>query len=703
MTSDDAQLPVAMSVRDLFSDHLYRIPLYQRAYAWTRAEIGTLLRDVRDARFKAAGQDGGSDARDYFIGSLVVNTVYVDGELLHEVVDGQQRLTTLFILLAVAHSHLASPLDARLPTLSGRALTFEGRPVAQNDLRRLAKDGSGIIDQLNTAGIATAAEMMSQAVAGTRGDTIADNEDDQVVFDPDDLQYLLDNVKILRTALPGNTDLNHYFEVMNTRGEQLEKHEILKARMTRELHSAADKTTFAHIWDSCAVLDRHIQLQFSTKRPDPSDAEADRSARDRIFGDGWNRWMPTNPEELFTALAEARRGFKGTAPVEETATSGDDREQVALTSILSTPWAGPGGDAPRDADDETGSYNAIIDFPNLLLHVLKLHRDEPPAWAPTETRTAGGVSLMDKNILGEFDKVTSWREADVRKFAWLLLKTRFLLDTYVIRTQVTAGRDHEENWVLHRAHKNKSQKKLTTRSSFGSDEALRRRILLLQSMFQVTDTRRSGKHFLYNVLRWLHAQEDCNHVSGQQFIYCLEGMARDRLATLYSPDVLHTGTAVPNFVFNFLDYTLWRLAAESLSAGRPEKNVDLFRDAQTEDLSQATKEFRFRYRTSVEHFYPTRPARAEGHEPLPSAVSNNFGNLCLMGRSENSRRNNLMPLAKVTEFKSTEQSLKFQLMAWKARGGTSGEPQGWGEAEIDSHGTAMIEVLERTLDLPAEG
>ena len=35
--------------------------------------------------------------------------------------------------------------------------------------------------------------------------------------------------------MPEGTDLNHYFEIMNIRGEQLEKHEVLKARLMKKL------------------------------------------------------------------------------------------------------------------------------------------------------------------------------------------------------------------------------------------------------------------------------------------------------------------------------------------------------------------------------------------------------------------------------------------------------------------------------------
>ena len=39
----------------------------------------------------------------------------------------------------------------------------------------------------------------------------------------------LKKVRLLRVEVPHDTDLNHYFEIMNSRGEQLEKHEIIKA------------------------------------------------------------------------------------------------------------------------------------------------------------------------------------------------------------------------------------------------------------------------------------------------------------------------------------------------------------------------------------------------------------------------------------------------------------------------------------------
>ena len=62
----------------------YRIPLYQRAFAWEDKQLLQLLEDIRD-----------NNSDKYYIGSLVV----ADKGDFYEVVDGQQRLTSLFLLL----------------------------------------------------------------------------------------------------------------------------------------------------------------------------------------------------------------------------------------------------------------------------------------------------------------------------------------------------------------------------------------------------------------------------------------------------------------------------------------------------------------------------------------------------------------------------------------------------------------------------
>ena len=78
-------------------------------------------------------------------------------------------------------------------------------------------------------------------------------------------QFLLERVQLLRVNLPQRTDLNHYFEVMNNRGEQLAKHEVLKARLLGALQQHGEHAAMKvlhTVWDACAVMDRSLQSGF---------------------------------------------------------------------------------------------------------------------------------------------------------------------------------------------------------------------------------------------------------------------------------------------------------------------------------------------------------------------------------------------------------------------------------------------------------
>jgi uncharacterized protein with ParB-like and HNH nuclease domain len=88
--------PLSLSIRELFgnADALYKIPQYQRPYKWEDEQIDKLWDDVYESY-----QNG---EENYFLGSIITakprdneKSAYVD------VVDGQQRLTTLMIMFCV--------------------------------------------------------------------------------------------------------------------------------------------------------------------------------------------------------------------------------------------------------------------------------------------------------------------------------------------------------------------------------------------------------------------------------------------------------------------------------------------------------------------------------------------------------------------------------------------------------------------------
>lgn len=81
-------------------DHPFLIPEYQRPYAWGEDEIVTLFDDLWEFSLER-NEDGG--AKTYFLGSIVS---FENGAGEHEIIDGQQRITSLFLLLRAVYHKL---------------------------------------------------------------------------------------------------------------------------------------------------------------------------------------------------------------------------------------------------------------------------------------------------------------------------------------------------------------------------------------------------------------------------------------------------------------------------------------------------------------------------------------------------------------------------------------------------------------------
>ncbi|HYF88325.1 DUF262 domain-containing HNH endonuclease family protein [Azospirillum sp.] len=105
------------------NDFWFRIPTYQRPYAWKTEQVGELLEDLRNA---LAGDDPRrqiTDVSPYFLGSIVL--IKAPDRAEADVVDGQQRLTTLTILFAV----LRELAQARVADTLHSLVCEEGNPL----------------------------------------------------------------------------------------------------------------------------------------------------------------------------------------------------------------------------------------------------------------------------------------------------------------------------------------------------------------------------------------------------------------------------------------------------------------------------------------------------------------------------------------------------------------------------------------------
>ena len=621
-----------LTVSDLFDNDNkcnYIIPIYQRNYAWGDNEISSLLQDIKNACEKNKEQD-----KKYYIGSLVVYRRENDD---FEVIDGQQRLTTLTLIMH------------HLDKLVFRNVSFEHRDESEQALSNLNSE--------------TLPSNFSQALKTIKKvfDEWGNNKDEIVKF-------LLDKVEIIRTEVPEGTDLNHYFEIMNTRGEQLEKHEILKARLMKEL-PISEQSLFAKIWDACSDMSRYVVMAF------------DSELREVILGGDWRK----------------ARGFFKTILNENSGESENLGEPENSILKLIDPDVEIEKIEEQSQDKYDGEFTSVIDFPNFLMHVLRIYLERFDKCKYSTKNDPCNVPLDEKLLLKSFEGKFEGNPKKVRVFIYTLLVCRYLFDLYVIKSNMI--RTDYENWSLWKIVKGKSGN-YYYKNAFGSyknesvdnidkndDESLNdsdptKKAVMLLSMFHVSNPSRIYKNWLYAVLRWLFDNRD--NIEQSDYIKFLEELCDkfyfgnncqgkditniilDKEEICFSSDEKWGyGVSVPNFVFNRLDYQLWQ------------KYKDKY------------PKFRFTFRSSVEHHYPQHPSEEHGLEKLEQAILDNFGNLYLLSQSKNSRLSNLPPEAKLTYYPNGDyDSLKQALMMEKTK-----EFNKWKAEEILEHGKEMLVLL----------
>ena len=637
-----------LTISDLFDDKNkcnYIIPIYQRNYAWGDDEIRSLLQDIKNACEKTKKQD-----KNYYIGSLVVYR-RENGDF--EVIDGQQRLTTLTLIMHY------------LGELSFRNVSFEHRDESEQAL-------SNLNSKKLPSNFSQALKTIKKVIDGWG------NNKDEIV------KFLLDKVEIIRTEVPEGTDLNHYFEIMNTRGEQLEKHEILKARLMEKLSEGIEQSLFAKIWDACSDMSRYAVMGF------------DSELREVIFGNDWQKTPRVFRKEILRVADELN---KGKGKKEE-----DGKNGEKIVDLLNSKKKIELKDGHLE-DKYDGAFTSVIDFPNFLMHVLRIYLEG------SYDGRFQNVPLDEKELLNDFDD--QWNKEKVIKFIDVLLSCRYLFDKYVIKSSTL--RSEDEHWSLWCVFKGNSSN-YYYKNTFGSDKSesndtdaneQTKNAIMLLSMFHVSNPSRIYKNWLYAVLRWLFKNKD--NITPDNYVDFLEDLCDkfyfgnncqgkditdiilDKVEVEFEFNLgskesseykkyWDRGVNVPNFVFNRLDYQLWKLPGEKVKDFL--KNDGWL----TENTKNAIwKKFRFTFRSSVEHHYPQHPIDGQRIEDVDM-----FGNLYLLSQSKNSRLNNLTPVAKRDIIKPWNNcdSLKQVIMMSHDK---------WGEDEIKVHGEKMLTILNQPL------
>lgn len=606
----------------------YVIPRYQRAYAWEDKEIVQLIDDINDS------------TGDYYIGSLVVAKVK-DKVETYEVVDGQQRLTTLYLLL-----HYLFSRDGQVGEV-GKTLSFDCRPNSNytlehiQDLLSKEKPLADDMDRIEQS-ILNGLKVIEQKF------TVGD------VIDVEAFIERLKSVILYRIEVPEHTDLNRYFEIMNTRGEQLEQHDILKAKLMGYLSNPKEREFFSRVWSACSDMTGYVQMHFA------------KAEREEIFGDKWS------PDKLSGSWSR----YAGCLKMGQSADKGG-----AIKDIIKPSFRVETADGVQEGDGTPIRFDSIIGFPHFLLHVLRVFlRVENVSLS----KGSGLGSLLDdKRLLADYNKVIACGQMGAkpikeneasfaRKFILFLLRSRFLFDQFIIKREY-AGDDLEGTWSLKElctsgARSAKKPYYANTRLRYENEwektYALRNKeCLMIQSALRVSYTSPKVMHWITELLVWLFNNNKTER-------YKLTDEAERIAAEAVKDNFLATGNyelgvQTPHVVFNYLDYLLWKSDKE------------------------AYKDFVFEFRNSVEHWYPQHPSDGT-IEPWDGRDV--FGNLCIISRSVNSKFSNLSPESKMKSYKKMVQkgSLKLRIMGDIIERGTS---ETWRLSECAKHEEEMISLL----------
>ena len=655
----------------------YMIPVYQRNYAWEEDEITALIKDVYDSSQKDPNAP-------YYIGTLVT---YKRGDYEYEVIDGQQRLTTIYIILKALGIK-----DFR------NKLTYSARRVSASTIQKLDKypDLGDEVDD----GISNGYKYADKAIQAI----VSDAERNDFV------QYFLHNVHIIHYRVPKDVDLNHYFEVMNSRGEQLEKHEIVKSLLSQYLSS--EMATFSRVWEACSEMNVYIQQVF----PEPN-----------VFGDNLHKFIIDSFDDI---------------PVQK-----ESEGKATIMDLLHRPI---GKIEEKNDIEQNDKFLPIIDFPNFLLIVLKLTRLENEVFDPTE------FILDDKELLNEFYKALRIfkNKAEFAKlFIFNLLKAKFFLDNYIVHhSQNDKELAGDNPWKLQYFYLENKKKRYPKNISSTQDE--QKELVHLLSMFEVSFTPKQRKNYLFYCMMFLFNNYEPSYVVNTDYLKFLQCLADKYFYDVYlNPEYLNERNQpkpnafdkallidgelnyntigdneidyrkrfediykgrcdVPLFVFNYTDYLLWKKYADELRGNKTKKESrerkEFFEKLGCSDFElDPFNNFYFsRTRKSLEHFYPQ--AKAGEGKPLSSDAINCFGNFAMIGAEANSSGSNWDPKTKLDHYidRKSDQvsvaSLKFRIMMQMCQDNIEAILKGglkrnvgmdWNAEDMKKHQDKMLDII----------
>lgn len=628
----------------------FLIPIYQRLYTWEAQHVDCLLSDLWEACQQEA-------TAEYFIGAVVVSP-NADGL---ELIDGQQRMTTLWLIASVLvtadglSEASKKHWQAFMAAGAGPRLDFSGREQDKQALASFMSNwqcGCGraecngwLKNEAMTVARITISNFIKKLARQPQAGQVATAASELQMFS----DYLWAKATFVITQLHGATDKNRFFDSMNSRGVQLEKHEVLKARLLNGMQEN-DRLVYAWAWDLCADINGYVKSSVQ--------AELD-----------YGRGSINIDTSLLSGVHAKALGEKGTA------------EGVALT--LRELLVANDPTTKTVSADETVSmrHKSLVSFPVFLLHVLRVFLAElKPDPAPAD------VSVDHKKLIAEFDKHFSpegepkplANKDRCKAFIHCLLRCRLLMDNFMIKGHVDEGSHASVRWEIASALASEKKERIKrTGTEWDS-------ISMLQSMMYFSqDLTRAP--WLTQTLKDLYKPEAeldkvgtmLNALKRQDAIYAQKTLGKVPLrAALGGEKGEGLGTDTPHYWFYKLEYLLWEKWFNSEDAHDKASKPEL--------LNSRSTIFRMRHVTSVEHVSPQSKNNGK------IAQLDRFGNLALLSVSENSSYSDKDPIEKRG---ALEASLERGIIQSLKLADIFSAGSDWCDAAMDKHEAAMMDIL----------
>ncbi|MDK0888728.1 DUF262 domain-containing HNH endonuclease family protein [Clostridium perfringens] len=254
-------------IKDLLSNKfLFEIPDYQRAYSWTKENLKQLVEDIWESveLNKARGNKEFDQYEPYFLGSIVLCSKEYkdDGCGIYDVIDGQQRLTSIIMLIAAIrdlidneeYKKVLSDLIYQKPNvLMGikESIRVKARGKEEEFFKKyiLTNGGTELVKDLDMEELSEAKQNMVNAIEVFRDSFF--NENGELLKEKlnEFIVYLLQKVVLVVITTESFTSAFRLFNVINARGLPLTDSDLLKSENLRVMNPEIRKE-YTDIWES---------------------------------------------------------------------------------------------------------------------------------------------------------------------------------------------------------------------------------------------------------------------------------------------------------------------------------------------------------------------------------------------------------------------------------------------------------------------